>query len=626
MPLQLRNGGRAVYKVLAARGSTGKLRDQHESGLPESGESAMKRRIAVLWVVVVAIMGAIPAAGAVPAGPRVFVDATLGLAVNGYSAIEPQMFGVTAYQGGSWFDPLQGGTTGTDLVRKWGIESVGFPGILGWVMPAGSKKLSADDQGVRKLFFDYQYTDRYVYGRILPAIRAAGAEPWIYLLGGPPGSMDEAGVPTDLDSWTDAAVEYTGLCLDADPKLTYMHLLNEPNAHWFRTKHSGTDYANVFLHVAGKIKAKYPQIRIGGPVLCWPPTWPAHQPGQEEWYTWKLYGRPLIDIAHDQLDFMDWHSYGIPARDLEGEMSIVTAYAQTRYGKWLRNAITETNPSSQVLNERPEHYRLRTYPMMIQLLTLLGHPDKIFCQQMHDLHAASYRITGDPPTPTQEMFGILKPLRGRRLFAKSSDADLIVEAATRDRTLAVAVLNPSGAPRRVSPMLKLPKSVKVEQISARVLDAGSLRDVTIGEDGMLEVPAQGLAVIEYVLSAAPEIPRTISEREFFSRDVMATVPETRSLSTIVTVPADALWQASRATLNFGIKGPSAGSVWHVNISGETVEVQSPGSYVRVPLRKVPRSGKIKLAFRCESPAPTQYHDILSFASLSLYRTDSSRGQ
>lgn len=580
----------------------------------------MKSRIAVLWMAVVAVIGSLPAQGALPAGPRVFVDATLGLAVNGYSDIESQMFGVTAYQGASWFDPLQGGATGTKLVQG-GIESVGFPGILGWVMPPGGTKLSADDQGVRKLFFDYRLTDRYVYGRILPATRAMGAEPWIYLLGGPPGTTDEAGVPTDLESWTNAAVAYTGMCLEADPKFTYMHLLNEPNSHWFRTKHSGTDYANVFLHVAGAIKAKYPQIRIGGPVLCWPPTWPAHQPGQPEWYTWDWYGKPLIDIAHGQLDFMDWHSYSIPARDLEGEISIVTAYAQTRYGKWLRNAITETNPSSKVMNDRPEHYRLRTFPMMVQLLTLLGHPDKIFCQQMHDLHAASYRITGDPPTPTQEMFGILKPLRGRRLYARTSESGLIVEAAMRDKTLAVAVLNPSAEPLRISPMLKLPKSAEVKQVSARALDVNSLRDVAIDTDGFLEVPAQGLAVIEYTLSAAPEVPSTVSEREFFSRDVMAVVPGSRSLSTTITVPADALRQARRATLSFGIKGPSAGSVWRVNVSGEAVQVQSPGSYVRVPLRKVPRSGQITLTFRCESPAPQKYHDFLGFASLSLYRTE-----
>jgi hypothetical protein len=557
---------------------------------------------------------------------RVTIDPDVVLDVNGYSKIEPQMFGVTAYEGAPLFDPHRSKDEGARYAEKWGIESVGYPGILGWVLPPGDRKIDAAEmeswfatpgQGARSLFFDSDLTDRYIYGRILPTTRVAGAEPWIYILGGPAGCCDEAGVPVDRDAWVRAVLHYLDLCIEADPKLTYIHLFNEPNSSWFRTGHYGRDYASIFVQTAQAIKQKHPQIQVGGPVLCWPPTFPGGQEGQEDWYTWELYSKPLIDIARDTLDFLDWHVYDCPAEAIAGEVSVVTAYAQSHQGKWLRNALTETNfhLDAKAWEDRETHYRKRTFRMAQQLLTLLRHPDKVFCQQVHDLGAAGWRFTAEPPSSMQELFAILKPLRGQRIPADSNSDGVMVEAAAHGDFVAVAVLNRESKERTLA--LKGVRSRDVRSTSAMVLDAKGLRAAGIGKDGILALPGESIAVVTYAMKRPFSAKRQLAEREFFALDVMAKLPDTRTLVATMRVPAAAARSADRAVITFGTKGPGSSGKWEVKTGQEESAIIGPGAYCRLPLRRVPQDGEVEVSFTCRAPQDRSHPDILSFASISL---------
>jgi len=144
---------------------------------------------------------------------------------------------------------------------------------------------------------------RYLYGRILPGCRRLGIEPMMYVFG--------QDYPTADEPYAAEYAGYVSLLKRIDPELRWVHILNEPNAYFFRDGKGGGDYAELFTAVAGAIKQKCPDVMVGGPVLCWPPAWPPAQVGLPNWYTWDEWTIPLIKAAGELLDFFDFHYYGL---------------------------------------------------------------------------------------------------------------------------------------------------------------------------------------------------------------------------------------------------------------------------------------------------------------------------
>ena len=101
-----------------------------------------------------------------------------------------------------------------------------------------------------------------------------------------------AGVPTDYELWTDLCVEYLKLVRKHDPEFRWAQIWNEPNSWWFREDQKFKDdlmepsrgYAEMFRIAATKIKRAIPDMWVGGPTLCWPPTYGSSHVG---WYTWR---------------------------------------------------------------------------------------------------------------------------------------------------------------------------------------------------------------------------------------------------------------------------------------------------------------------------------------------------
>ena len=557
----------------------------------------------------------------------VMVDAGRALSINGFSRIERQIFGLTAYY-------MIDVKTESPLLADGGIESIGMPTSFGWVLPDGAKPMDApaidawfaDPQGASNLFFNYMGTDRYVYGKLLPPVRASGAEPWLYLQGNVPGHITPNGTPTDDALWGRMAGDYIKLAKRADPKLTYVHIWNEPNVYWFKDKKGGKEYASLFKAAAGAIKQACPDVKVGGPVLCWPPTAPENQTGQPPWYTWEGYSRPLLDLAAAELDFFDWHTYGHPVEVIEGELHLITAYAQTRHAKWLRQAITETNfdLKKEQWPDRAQHFRNRVLPMMRQTLMLLRNPDKVFCQQVHDIHAqvnGMYRFMGDGPmavTPMQEFFRICKPLRGMRLATTSTDPELAVEAAATGTCITVALANFGTAEKTVPLALRGLTRARLQSTQGQVLDTVSLRPVSaLAPGGTVTLPAQSLTVLTFAFAESVEPKRTLERSEFFAQDVMARLAADKPVTLSFPLPGGAQNQATAAAVRLGLKGAGATGRWQLKVGGETVDVDRPGAFVEIPLHGVPQGYPVTAELVPLEPGEGDHPTFLSFASLVL---------
>lgn len=394
--------------------------------------------------------------------------------VNGQSAIPAGLFGITAYEGA---DAANAVTLRETLLRS-GIRWAGLPAVLGWMFPAeappGFKPGWADTAAAAA------FLDRNQGGYQIPAAvrawRDLGIEPMLYLLGYPEwldggkradGTAYIPDLPRDIGQAALVWAEYVALIRRADPGLTWLHLGNEPNAKWFLLGKGGSHYAAIFKTVAQTIKKRNPGVKIGGPVTCWPPSFPPDQAGMPSWYTWDAWAKPLIETAGDELDFFDFHLYGGISSALALEETQTTVNAMwlktgrrkpvmiSEYGAYLTDA--EMRSAECVWNRR-------VAPWQSQVMDFLDlQPDKVLSLQPHDLFAlagGNFRFlkSGDPDNQfaLYKMYRVWSALAGRRLLATSTDpavrvfAATDVSALTGQARLAVVMVNTSDAARRVS--------------------------------------------------------------------------------------------------------------------------------------------------------------------------------
>ena len=560
------------------------------------------------------------------------------LSVNGFDQIERQVFGLTAYEGPDFLEMPEG----KGYFPQWGVESLGVAGSFEWLLPKDPKAMDPaavdawfkDPKGA--MWFATKYpgpgTDRYVEGRLIPLMRAEGIEPFLYLVGNVPGGADANGVPSDAALWASFAAHYVDLIKGLAPKLKYVHVTNEPNAFWFRSNKDGQDYAKLFNAAAEAIHAQHPDVLVGGHVSCWPPTWPAKQTGQKDWYTWPSWSKPFLDASIKQLGFMDWHCYGVDAPSIEGEMHLVTGYARAKHGKWLRNAITETGfgLTEAEWHDRAIHYKKRALPMMAQFLTVLRNPDKVFCQQVHDFNAVSgewyrWRPHGNMTvTPMMELYRILKPLRGTRLVVQGAPAEAMIEAATEGNRLAVALFNGTASAVKTPLDLKKLASGQVKRVTGQVLDVASLRDFPVAANGSVTVPGESLVVLTYELAVPLPVKTALTRREFFSEAVMAKIPADGKLKVAFPVDAGVQTNAEAAAIRLGFKGPAREMTWKLKIGGEEITLKQPGAFVEVPLARPPQGYPLELALQWQgTPDDDERDNYLSFASLVWDTTGAS---
>jgi len=274
------------------------------------------------------------------------VDTAVPAAVNGVSKHSSQLQGITAYVGTTDF----GLPATQQLARELGITSIGIPApmssfakpglstsqLRSWFAPGAD---GSDSKAVKHLQSWYPAYVKLIAGK---GVAKAGAVPWTYLKmgdGKPCTGTAAAGhcfpnegtpKPDASGSWAWWCELFVGsfkLMRSLDPSLKYVHIWNEPNAHFYHDKKNGTWYAEMYSQVAKALKAEFPDIKLGGaqrlyslylihvdstlptptagPVSYNPPfTSSTTQPALFDDKTWQSFFQPLMPAASAGL--LDW--------------------------------------------------------------------------------------------------------------------------------------------------------------------------------------------------------------------------------------------------------------------------------------------------------------------------------
>ena len=563
------------------------------------------------------------------AGDRCVVDVQRGLSVNGYSRIENEIFSLTAYEGAPDFD-TKAGTKGADFCREYGIEGIGFPANMGWVVEGPWWKEWTHQQidewfdsgKALEMFTNYgAWTSRYVYGRILPNLRRVGSRPFLYLYGPEPPSKG-CGNGACQEKWIHMSNRYLAMCLKIDPRLEWVHLFGEANARWFRSGATARDYTGFFNKWAAETKKRFPRLKLGGPVTWGKPT------RGPSWDGWCL---QLMEDSHDHLDFLDWHSYNPSPGQLAGDIHAVSGFMLQRHGKQIRNALTETNygvGSRGDWHEPVLHYRRRAIPMMRQTFELLRHPDKIFSRQFHDYAAwaGSYdaRFLGNeklPVTPMMQLYKIFKPLRGHRVLTGNPFHNVLLEAAVREKTLAVAIANTGQTSRKV-PLSLVGLPTDGAPGTAKILTATGLADFALPREGLpesLSLPPESLLVATWAMKQPVVFKDSVRRWEFYADSFMQQVARTGDweVSTEVVLNAKVRRAATAARLRLGIVhgGDKASSRWLVQVGGRVYEVDRAHPFLDLRLPEVPDSDVVPVRVTALDAPEVVY--AISFVSLVL---------
>ncbi len=591
-------------------------------------------------------------------GGQCIVWPNTDLVINGFTDIEPEIFSLTAYEGAWDFDTGCTDGNGLEFCREYGVEGLGFPSALpgspvkSWWRDMTDEEFEHwldDPSGARAQFFQGAcvYGGQYrLYGRILPALRKIGVRPMMYAYGPEPPFTGCAGGDEDacVDRWLAASLRYIDFWMEAYPEVEYAHLFGEANARWFNYRRNGKpcgarDYAEFFNIWAAAVRNAHPRLKLGGPVTCWPPTQRDH---------WEGWCKTMIDLCHQRMDFLDWHSYGPSGTRLEGDIHAVTGYGITKYGKWIRHILSETNNGQNDLTrdewyDRAVHYRKRVLRVMDQTLRFLRNPDKIFRREFHDYAAWvgtwNVRFKGEGAmavTPMMELYRIFKPLRGRRVRTENPFEDLMVEAAVDGNRLTVAMANFSREKRRI-PLITagfdrtvVPLSEnRLFSTSGRILTADGLADYQVprsprdAQVGVFHMPPESLVVAVYTMFRPIEAKEQHNRWEYFADDLM--VRFDAGVNNRVSVPVRVSRQVCRdsqsATLRFGINRADNDfpyGRWTVDVDGHEFVLDEGTAFGELRLPKVPDDGVVDATFTCHGPAKKY---AVSFVSVVLTGAD-----
>lgn len=556
---------------------------------------------------------------------RISVDSDTAYAINGRTRIQSAVFGLSAYEGATF--PVK--AEYAPLLRQAGVACLGFPGVIGWCAPrqmpeggpAAIERWYASDEALHEITWGEPLDGaRYMYGRILPACRKLGIEPMVYITGGPDWVMGEHQIPKDNKLYGVVAANYVALLRRIDPSLRWVHLLNEPNSHWFKGGKSGKDYAEMFRTVAAAIKRRNPGVMVGGPVLCWPPAWPPAPRGMSNWYTWDGYTMPLLNIAGEELDFFDFHYYGLDVDVAAEEVQTVENALILRRGRRVPVAITECGTSPGELTERQwadpaGHYMIKTLGMQRLLMMYLDRPATVMTVQMHDLSAMAGRylarfIKGPDPydqLPTYWMYSLWRHFRGIRLCARVEPGPVRAMAAFDGSEVVVMVFNDSPIARDIElkltapehPGVCLPDVARWASLSLNEKRSDIVR--RHGEGTCVKAPPYSTYVFRFRMPEGWDIRAAAERVELVGDAVMqefTAVGDHRRIT--VSVPDDVLKGARSARVRVGLLGSNTGDRLAMTIGGRRYRLRAGTYFQEIPLRAMPGPGRNVVDFHLQA--------------------------
>lgn len=276
------------------------------------------------------------------------VDSNTAVVLGRQPEISSRLFGITAFEGFPW---VVGNPDYRARIQALRAGVFRFGGAMSWFAPEQYDPAWYDTpEAARQFQQTLLHGARYPYGRFLPVVREMSAESMVSLGNPPPYlALGDSGNPTDFDQWAAMCAGYVGLWRRFDPGLRLVQVWNEPNATWFRDPRVKPGFSEAALHiemankVSQAIKARFPDVQVGGPVLCWPPSWPASQTGMKPWYTWDLWTLPWLKGTRETVDFFDFHVYNVSPDDLQVQCEMVAAAARAIQGRDLPLWTTESN-------------------------------------------------------------------------------------------------------------------------------------------------------------------------------------------------------------------------------------------------------------------------------------------
>lgn len=399
---------------------------------------------------------------------EVVVDGNLRLVLGEQPAISANLFGITAFEG---FPSVVANRDYRERLAAIRPGCVRLSGNLAWFAPkTDDPSWYGTDAAAREFEQTLLYGNRYPIGRFLPVVRQLAAEP-MCSLGAPPAYLryGETHNPADFDRWAKSCTGMVGLWKKFDPALRLVQIWNEPNASWYndpRAKDHQDGAAGLHIEMANKVatavKQRYPDVLVGGPVLCWEPAWPANQKGKQPWYTWQEWTLPWLRGTKGTIDYFDFHTYTATAEEFAVQVEMLVAEAQHVQGRRLPVWITESNYNlaADELDDPQAIWSKRVLPYERFLFRgILAQSDKIDGNLYHDLRARRHTLLprgADDPDPSYWLFWILRDLRGTRLVVNNDDPELPTAATVEDDCVTVVIFNDSDTAKDVPLKLSLP--------------------------------------------------------------------------------------------------------------------------------------------------------------------------
>lgn len=558
------------------------------------------------------------------ASAQVQVDAHTNLVLGEETQISSRMFGITAFEG---FPSVVADRDYRAAVAALRPGVFRFGGSVSWFCPNEyDPSWYGTDDALRQFGQTLLFGATYPFGRFLPVVRELGAEP-MFSLGAPPEylTQPETSNPSDFDRWAEYCAAFVGLWKRCDPTLRLVQIWNEPNASWFRdprTKQEGVTATSLHIEMANKvataIKERFPGVRIGGPVLCWPPSWPAAQQGMAPWYTWNMWTVPWLQETKETIDFFDFHVYDVLAPDFAVQAEMVANQAWVTQGRPLPIWITESN-TNLTEEERTDpraicEKRLLPYERLL-LRGMLPQTDKVAGNLYHDLHAKNHTLlprAADDPDPMYWLLWILRDLRGLRVVAESADPDVVSYATVEEDRVTVVLFNDSPQEKTVPLSVNMPcgywtgptvraigpgpeGTCQKLEVSVQLTRDGSKAS------GPVVLPGFATASISFLRDTFSAPPRQRVVQEYFGDRTLQFLTAAAPVRVTIAVPTV---QQARARLRLGLLGTTGQEQLKVTLNGNELPVRATAfQELELKAESVAASNVVELQLMQETDNP-----------------------
>lgn len=297
------------------------------------------------------------------------------------------------------------------------------------------------------------------------------------------------------------------------------------------------------------------------------------EPHKDNWNTWKILFKPLIDQNVSRLDAIHEQHRALDTRIIAAGYEVMNAYTQTQFGTRLKFLTTATEgyldpqfPNKATLfsgnvTPRRKAYNSYTYHTKDILYMLANCPDKALSRAIHE------------PQNTNDgaRFALqnLKTLRGNLLECLSSGPNLCpVATLSGDTLLTVVCFNQYPKPKKMGIRVTAPAGLSFESGTTQLVDTSEISDTLGFRVNPVEVTPQQVIAGAYIdplqtitwkfrMTGTATLSDTVKVRQFFCDSLLTHVKADTSINFQLSVPSSILSGFPKARLKCVImNGPA----------------------------------------------------------------------